>query len=126
MGRLACSPEILFANDDTRGTGGKVNNAVTTMLRAARWLEDRRQRIVVASTHDELTPRVGAAHKEHCMRWSALVCAGTLVAAGCAPASGQVLHSSAGDFVVQTAAKGLDHPWALAFLPDRRLLVTER
>jgi len=89
-------------------------------------LEDRRQRIVVASTHDELTPRVGAAHKEHCMRWSALVCAGTLVAAGCAPASGQVFHSSAGDFVVQTAAKGLDHPWALAFLPDRRLLVTER
>ena len=60
------------------------------------------------------------------MRWSALVCAGTLVAAGCAPASGQVFHSSAGDFVVQTAAKGLDHPWALAFLPDRRLLVTER
>ena len=60
------------------------------------------------------------------MRWSTMVCAGALVAAGCAPASGQVFHSSAGDFVVQTAAKGLDHPWALAFLPDRRLLVTER
>jgi glucose/arabinose dehydrogenase len=89
-------------------------------------LEDRRQRIVVASTRDELTPRIGAAHKEHCMRWSAMVCAGALVAAGCAPAGGQVFHSSAGDFVVQTAAKGLDHPWALGFLPDRRLLVTER
>ena len=60
------------------------------------------------------------------MRWSALVCAGALVAAGWVPASGQVFHSSAGDFVVQTAAKGLDHPWALAFLPDRRVLVTER
>jgi glucose/arabinose dehydrogenase len=60
------------------------------------------------------------------MRWSTMVCAGALVAAGCAPAGGQVFHSSAGDFVVQTAAKGLDHPWALAFLPDRRLLVTER
>jgi len=60
------------------------------------------------------------------MRWSALVCAGALVAAGWVPASGQVFHSSVGDFVVQTAAKGLDHPWALAFLPDRRVLVTER
>jgi glucose/arabinose dehydrogenase len=27
---------------------------------------------------------------------------------------------------VQTIAKGLEHPWSLAFLPDRRMLVTER
>src|SRR6266404_3594122 len=60
------------------------------------------------------------------MRWSALMCAGVLVAVGCAPAGGQVFHSSAGDFVVQTAAEGLAHPWALAFLPDRRMLTTER
>src|SRR5437660_5277151 len=59
------------------------------------------------------------------MRWSVLVLAGALVSGG-ASASAQVFHSSAGDLVVQTAANGLDHPWALAFRPDRRMLVTER
>jgi aldose sugar dehydrogenase len=59
------------------------------------------------------------------MRWSVLVLAGALVTGG-ASAPAQVFHSSAGNLVVQTAASGLDHPWALAFLPDRRMLVTER
>src|SRR4029434_6310490 len=26
----------------------------------------------------------------------------------------------------QTIAEGLEHPWSLAFLPDQRMLVTER
>jgi aldose sugar dehydrogenase len=38
----------------------------------------------------------------------------------------QVYPSSAGNILVQTFAKGLEHPWALAFLPDGRILVTER
>jgi aldose sugar dehydrogenase len=34
--------------------------------------------------------------------------------------------SSAGQLEVQTVASGLVHPWALAFLPDGRMLVSER
>src|SRR5712672_1375026 len=34
--------------------------------------------------------------------------------------------SSAGDIAVETVAVGLANPWALAFLPDGRLLVTEK
>jgi glucose/arabinose dehydrogenase len=60
------------------------------------------------------------------MRWSMLVLVGALVASGGPSAPAQIFHSSAGDLEVQTAAKGLDHPWALAFLPDGRMLVTER
>ena len=31
-----------------------------------------------------------------------------------------------GRLTVETVARGLDHPWSLAFLPDGRMLVTER
>ena len=60
------------------------------------------------------------------MKWSTTVCAIGVVAIGCAPAGAQVFRSSAGDVVVETVAKGLDHPWALAFLPAGRVVVTER
>jgi glucose/arabinose dehydrogenase len=30
------------------------------------------------------------------------------------------------DVVVDTVARGLEHPWGLTFLPDGRMLVTER
>ena len=44
------------------------------------------------------------------------------------PASAQtpVFESSAGRIKVETIASGLSHPWGLAFLPDGRMLVTER
>jgi len=45
-----------------------------------------------------------------------------LVAALPATASAQTFKSSAGDLKVETVVGGLVHPWALAFLPDGRML----
>ncbi|CAH1656572.1 aldose sugar dehydrogenase YliI [Hyphomicrobiales bacterium] len=35
-------------------------------------------------------------------------------------------RQQSGRLAVETIARGLDHPWSLAFLPDGRMLVTER
>lgn len=39
---------------------------------------------------------------------------------------GQVFETSAGSVRAEVVATGLENPWAIAFLPDGRLLVTER
>ena len=54
-----------------------------------------------------------------------LACAVAVVATA-ASAAPQTYSSSAGNLVVETIATGLANPWALAFLPDGRLVVTER
>jgi glucose/arabinose dehydrogenase len=41
-------------------------------------------------------------------------------------AAAQTFQSSAGDLTVTTVAGGLVHPWGLAFLPNGRMLVSER
>src|SRR5688572_2817247 len=38
----------------------------------------------------------------------------------------QVFKSDLGNIRVETVVSGLSNPWALAFLPDGRMLVTER
>ena len=47
-------------------------------------------------------------------------------AAGACQDKPQVAPSGETKVEVTTVAKGLEHPWALAFLPDGRMLVTER
>ena len=45
---------------------------------------------------------------------------------GFADCRAKVIDSSAHRFRTETVAEGLKHPWALAELPDRRFLVSER
>jgi aldose sugar dehydrogenase len=60
------------------------------------------------------------------MRSLPTLCAIGFAVVASASAAAQTIRSSAGDLAVQTIARGLDHPWGLAFLPGDRILVTER
>jgi len=55
-----------------------------------------------------------------------LVTSAIVLSATAAAAAPQSYSSSAGALMVETITSGLVNPWSLAFLPDGRLLVTER
>jgi glucose/arabinose dehydrogenase len=57
---------------------------------------------------------------------AAIVLTATLLIATGTRGENASFASSAGQIEVQTIATGLVNPWSLAFLPDRRMLVTER
>src|SRR3979490_312262 len=59
-------------------------------------------------------------------RLVAWVVSSLVVLADVSPLTAQPFHSSAGALMVETFARGLNSPWSLAFLPDGRMLVTER
>src|SRR3546814_15708211 len=60
------------------------------------------------------------------MRHLALVTASALLAIPALAAMPETATPQAGPVRVVTVAKGLEHPWGFAFLPDGRMLVSER
>jgi glucose/arabinose dehydrogenase len=57
---------------------------------------------------------------------SCVIAAALALAAAWPAQAQQVFKTDSGDIRVETVVSGLSHPWGLAFLPDGRMLVTER
>lgn len=59
-------------------------------------------------------------------RRATLLLVSALFATACMPGSDEAATNRASEPAVQTVARDLHHPWAITFLPDGDLLVTER
>src|SRR3954462_6363806 len=60
----------------------------------------------------------------NCRRWRWFNPRAAVIGLACCLAA--VVGASAQDLRTQVVAQGLEHPWAVAFLPQGRFLVTER
>jgi glucose/arabinose dehydrogenase len=106
-------------------------DAIALLKMAGAWASRRKSMLRHMASGFLITGRLTRFDVEpHCLKTCLLLVA---FVTACASSPGQAQAprsptpaSAKGVVEVQTIAKGLEHPWGLVFLPDKRMLVTER
>lgn len=75
---------------------------------------------------NEMERRQGGPFRRRRVGFWTLVAGGLMLTTQPGLAEDTMIDTKQGAIKVETVAGGLDHPWGLAFLPDGRMLVTER